>query len=94
MAMKPPPSDVYLLSDGEAQDGEEVLAEIRQINPTNIPIHAIGLELAGQGFKTLVDIARITGGTYSIVYKGKLYSGAAALRYAKGEFDVDDEFDF
>ncbi len=93
LAMSPPPSDIYLLSDGEAQDGDEVLSQIRTINPNGVAIHAIGLELAGVGFKTLCDISRATGGTQTLVLKGKTYSGPAALRYATDEFDLGSEFD-
>ncbi len=85
-AMRPVPVVVWLLSDGEAQDAEEVVGKIKQINPSRIPINTIGLEVPGAAFSYLVDIARQTGGKASIVHKGKLYSGPAALRFA-------DDFD-
>ncbi len=85
-AMRPVPVVVWLLSDGEAQDAEEVVEKIKQINPSRIPINTIGLEVPGAAFSYLVDIARQTGGKASIVHKGKLYSGPAALRFA-------DDFD-
>ena len=85
-AMRPVPAVVWLLSDGEAQDAEEVVEKIKQINPSRIPINTIGLEVPGAAFSYLVDIARQTGGKASIVHKGKLYSGPAALRFA-------DDFD-
>ena len=94
LAMSPQPSHIWLLSDGAAQDGEEVLQDIKKINPNRVPINVIGLELVGPGFKNLVDIARVTGGTYSIVVKGRLYGGAASLRFATDEFDVDPDFNF
>ncbi|MEC9035745.1 MAG: VWA domain-containing protein [Verrucomicrobiota bacterium] len=85
-AMRPVPAVVWLLSDGEAQDAEEVVEKIKAINSSRIPINTIGLEVPGAAFSYLVDIARQTGGKASIVHKGKLYSGPAALRFA-------DEFD-
>ncbi|MEC9326622.1 MAG: VWA domain-containing protein [Verrucomicrobiota bacterium] len=85
-AMRPVPAVVWLLSDGEAQDAEEVVEKIKQINSSRIPVNTIGLEVPGAAFSYLVDIARQTGGKASIVHKGKLYSGPAALRFA-------DEFD-
>jgi hypothetical protein len=89
MAMKPAPNLIYLLSDGLAQDAEEVMDEIGKINPLNVPIHTIGLEVAGVAYHWLVSIARQTGGQYSIVHKGRLYSGAASLQFAKDEFEPD-----
>jgi hypothetical protein len=94
LAMSPSPAMIWLLSDGAAQDYEEVREDIQKINPNRVPINVIGFELVGPGYKALVDIARVTGGTYSIVVKGKLYGGAASLRFATDEFDVDPGFGF
>ena len=86
LAMDPAPSLIYLLSDGNAQDSEEVMEDIQIINPQNVPINTIGFELAGSGFTSLVGISRRTGGKASIVIKGRLYTGAEALKYATDEF--------
>ena len=44
-AMRPVPVVVWLLSDGEAQDAEEVVNKMEQINPSKIPINTIGMEI-------------------------------------------------
>jgi hypothetical protein len=88
-AMRPVPVVVWLLSDGEAQDAEEVVNKMKQINPSKIPINTIGLEVPGRAFGYLVEISKITGGKPSIVNKGKLYTGPAALQFADGFGDVD-----
>lgn len=92
LAMRPAPSAIFLLSDGASQDYEEVVDELAEINPKSVPINVIGLELVGPAFKAMVDIARKTGGKHSIVVKGRLYSGAAALRYATDEFEPLPDF--
>ncbi len=92
LAMRPAPSLIWLLSDGAADDREEVLEDMQKINPLNVPINTIGLELPGPGFTSLVGISRRTGGQASIVIKGRLYTGAAALRYATDEFGGGADF--
>ena len=93
------------LSDGRVQNGytlklvnklsEPRVMEVSIAGPDGLAFNVIGFELVGPGYKTLVDIARVTGGTYAIVQKGRLYGGAASLRFAKDEFDTEfDEFDF
>ena len=84
---------MFLLSDGDAQDRNEVVEELNRINPQRVPISVIGLELAGPAYTALVEIARRTGGKYSIVMKGRLYSGAASLRFATGEFEPDPDLE-
>ena len=81
-AMRPVPVVVWLLSDGEAQDAEEVVNKMQEINPSKIPINTIGLEVPGRAFSYLVEISKLTGGKASIVHKGKLYSGPAALQFS------------
>mgnify|MGYP001182849894 FL=1 len=88
-AMRPVPVVVWLLSDGEAQDAEEVVNKMEQINPSKIPINTIGMETPGRAFGYLVEISKITGGKPSIVNKGKLYSGPAALQFADGFGEVE-----
>ncbi len=92
LAMKPAPALIWLLSDGEAQDREEVVEDLTKINPLNVPINTIGLELPGPAFNSLVQISRQTGGQFAIIRDGKLYSGAASLRFATDEFDPDPDF--
>lgn len=81
-AMRPVPVVVWLLSDGEAQDAEEVVNKMQEINPSKIPINTIGLEVPGRAFSYLVEISKSTGGQSSIVHKGKLYTGPAALQFS------------
>jgi len=92
LAMKPAPSLIWLLSDGAADDREEVVDDMQKINPLNVPINTIGLELPGPGFSSLVAISRRTGGKASIVIGGRLYTGAAALQYATDEFGGGVDF--
>jgi hypothetical protein len=86
-AMSPPPDIIYLLSDGEPRDYELVLDEMKEMNPTAIPVDTIAFELPGTPARYMLDIAQETGGKFSLVYKGKLTSGTAAERYTTMEWD-------
>lgn len=87
MSMNPPPSIVYLLSDGEPRDGETVLFDMKEINPRGIPIDTIAFELPGTPAAMLMEIAQVTGGRFSMVYKGELKSGRAAESLTDPKFD-------
>ena len=78
MSMNPPPSIVYLLSDGEPRDGLSVTDEMKQINPGGTPIDTIAFEVPGEPAALLMDIAKMTGGKFVMVYKGERKTGRAA----------------
>jgi hypothetical protein len=86
-AMKPAPDTVYLLSDGEPRDYDQVLNEIDEINPHKVPVDTIAFELPGTPARYMMDIARATGGKFSMVYKGKLLSGGPAEDLTKSSLD-------
>lgn len=87
MSMKPSPSFVYLLSDGDPRDGDSVIFDLGEINPNGIPIDTIAFELAGSPASQLLEISKTTGGRFSMVYKGKLLKGRAAEKYTSPTFD-------
>jgi hypothetical protein len=86
-SMTPAPDTIYLLSDGEPRDYDQVLDEMDEINPHKIPVDTIAFELPGTPARYMLDIAKETGGRFSIVYKGKLLSGAEAERFTASTFD-------
>ena len=61
--------------------------EMKEMNPTAIPVDTIAFELPGTPARYMLDIAQETGGKFSLVYKGKLTSGTAAERYTTMEWD-------
>lgn len=85
--MHPPPSIVFLLSDGEPRDGDNVLFNLKEINPAGTPIDTIAFELPGSPAALLLEIAKTTGGTFSMVYKGERKTGRAAEALTDPEFD-------
>lgn len=85
--MNPPPSIVYLLSDGEPRDGDDVLFRLKEINPGSTPIDTIAFELPGSPAARLLEIAQNTGGRFSMVYKGELKTGRAAEALTDSKFD-------
>jgi hypothetical protein len=85
--MSPPPSIVYLLSDGEPRDGDDVLFRLKEINPGGTPIDTIAFELPGSPAGLLLEIAESTGGRFSMVYEGKLLSGRAAEEKTNPKYD-------
>lgn len=90
-AMQPPPDTVYLLSDGEPRDYDQVLNEMDEINPHGIPVDTIAFELPGTPARYMMDIAKATGGKFSLVYKGKLLSGTAAEDLTHSKFDAENK---
>lgn len=89
-AMKPAPDTVYLLSDGEPRDYDQVLNEISEINPHKVPVDTIAFELPGTPARYMMEVAKATGGKFSMVYKGKLLSGSAAEELTKSALDGKD----
>ena len=86
LAMVPKPNVIWLLTDGEATDREEMIVNMKEINPTNVRINTIGMEIGGPTFESLIEIAEITGGKYSIVMGGKLYTGSSARKFTDPQY--------
>ena len=86
LAMRPPPSVIWLLTDGEASDREEMIVEMATINPKKVRINTIGMEIGGPTFQSLIEIAEMTGGKFSIVMGGQLYTGGAARRFTDPQY--------
>lgn len=91
LGMNPPPNGVFLLSDGSPRDGDFVLEELAKINPSKVPISTIAFELPGSPAGQLLEISEKTGGRFSMVYKGRLYTGGSAERYTHGKYDDENE---
>ncbi len=87
LSMNPPPSIIYLLSDGEPRDGQDVLFNLKELNPAGTPIDTIAFELPGSPAGLLLEISQNTGGKFSMVYKGELKTGQAAERLTNPSFD-------
>src|SRR5690606_20997936 len=73
--MQQRPDLIYLLTDGDAHDRDAFLSQLGTLVPANVPIHPISLELPGTVSKVLIEVAEKTGGSFSLVYNGKLYTG-------------------
>ncbi|MFT5408893.1 MAG: hypothetical protein ACI8XO_005140 [Verrucomicrobiales bacterium] len=86
LSMVPPPRVIWLLTDGEASDREEMIIDMARINPNNVRINTIGMEIGGPTFGSLIEIAEMTGGKSSIVMDGQLHTGAAARKFAEDKF--------
>lgn len=87
MAMMPPPDIVYLLSDGEPRDFNQVMDEMKEINPTGIPVDTIAFELPGTPARMMMEVATATGGKFTLVLKGKRLSGMAAEKFTGTDQD-------
>jgi hypothetical protein len=86
LAMNPKPKSIWLLTDGEASDREEMIVEMALINPTKVKINTIGMEIGGPTFQSLIEIAEMTGGTFSIVMGGQLHTGGAARKFTDPKY--------
>jgi len=86
-AMLPQPDIIYLLSDGEPRDFNQVLNEIDEINPSTIPVDTIAFELPGTPARNLMELAQETGGRFTLIYKGKRLSGTGAEKYTTTQYD-------
>ena len=87
MTMNPPPSIVYLLSDGEPRDGDEISFKMKQLNPGGTPIDTIAFEVPGSPAGRLMEIAKNTGGKFVTVYKGERKTGQAAEALTNPKYD-------
>jgi len=61
--------------------------ELSEINPHKVPVDTIAFELPGTPARYMADIAKATGGNFTLVYKGQLMTGSAAERLANAGFD-------
>lgn len=86
-SMMPPPDIVYLLSDGEPRDFDQVIDEMSQINPTGVPVDTIAFELPGSPARMMMDVASETGGKFTLVMNGKRLTGMAAEKFTGSEHD-------
>jgi hypothetical protein len=86
-AMIPPPDIVYLLSDGEPRDFNQVLNELDEINPHTVPVDTIAFELPGTPARNLMEIAQQTGGHFTLIYNGKRLRGMVAEKYTSSKYD-------
>lgn len=87
--MQPPPQTVYLLSDGEPRDFDQVINDMNDYNPHKIPIDTIAFELPGTPARYMMEVAQATGGQFSMVYKGKLIRGSAAKDLTSSKYDSE-----
>ena len=86
-SMLPQPDIIYLLSDGEPRDFNQVLDEMDEINPSTIPVDTIAFELPGTPARNLMELAQETGGRFTLIYEGKRLSGTAAEKYTTTQYD-------
>jgi hypothetical protein len=86
-SMMPPPDIVFLLSDGEPRDFNQVMDELGEINPTGVPVDTIAFELPGTPARMMMEVANTTGGKFTLVYNGKRLSGMAAEKLTGSEHD-------
>jgi len=81
LAMSPPPNVIWLLTDGEANDRREIVEDMTEINPSNVKINTIGMEIGGPTLQSLIDIAEMTQGKFSVVRNGQTHTGQAARKF-------------
>ena len=83
----PQPNIIYLLSDGLGRDADMVVSDMKEINPSGIPIDTIAFETPGSAAARLMDVAEATGGKFSMIYQGKLLRGSLAEKYTSSSYD-------
>ena len=81
------PSIVFLLSDGEPRDGDEVSFNMKQLNPGGTPIDTIAFEVPGSPAGRLMEIAKDTVGKFVMVHKGARKTGRAAEALTDPKYD-------
>ncbi|HUF62390.1 MAG TPA: hypothetical protein VMN36_09980 [Verrucomicrobiales bacterium] len=87
LQMRQPPDLIYLLTDGAAHDSHTFVANLLKLNPTKIPIHTIAMEIPGDTAKRLAEVAEKTGGKFTIILDGQLYTGERAKSYTDPKFN-------
>ena len=86
-SLSPGPDTIYMLSDGEPSDLDYTLVEVDGMNPASIPVDTIALETPGSAAMAMSELAKETGGNFTLIYKGKAIRGRMAEEY----FDEDYE---
>ena len=86
-SMSPPPDIVYLLSDGEPSDLDDVLIREDEINPTGVPIDTFSMEEPGEEARAMLEMAQEAGGRFTMIYEGRAISGVAAEKYTTDKWD-------
>jgi len=87
LSMTPVPNTIYMLSDGEPTDLDDVLSRIDEMNPHEIPVDTIVLETPGEPAQAMLELAEETGGGFTVVYKGKAHSGRSATKFTAGDWE-------
>jgi hypothetical protein len=59
-----------------------VLVKIDDMNPTGVPIDTFALEEPGEAANAMLEMAKETGGRFTMIYKGRAFSGMSAEKYA------------
>lgn len=80
-SLTPGPDTVYMLSDGEPSDLNNTLIEVGGMNPSSIPVDTIALETPGSAAMAMSDLAKETGGKFTLIYQGKALRGRMAEPY-------------
>ena len=58
------------------------------MNPTGVPIDTFAMEEPGIEAQAMQEMARETGGRFTMIYKGRAYTGLSAQKYTDAtEFD-------
>ncbi|MGB1130032.1 MAG: hypothetical protein ACPG4K_08275 [Haloferula sp.] len=86
-SMSPPPDIVYLLSDGEPSDLNEVLVGVSDMNPTGVPIDTFAMEEPGEEAAAMMEMAKETGGRFTMIYEGRAIGGRSAEKYTSDEWE-------
>lgn len=79
--LKPAPQVLYLLSDGEPSDWEEVQPHLYTIRNRGVAIDTIALESGDTGAKRLREVAKRTGGSFRRIKNGKIAERADPWRH-------------
>ncbi|MEM1085115.1 MAG: hypothetical protein AAGI48_13465 [Verrucomicrobiota bacterium] len=87
LSMTPQPDTIYLLSDGEPSDLDDVLIRIDDMNPGGVPIDTIALECPGEEASAMNDLANETGGQFTLIHNGKPYRGMQADKFLTEDFE-------
>ncbi len=72
LSMSPKPQVLYLLSDGEPSDWDEMKREFVKIKMRGVAIDTIALESEDEGAARLKALAQKTGGSYRRIRRGRV----------------------
>lgn len=92
LQMTPKPQVLYLLSDGEPTDWDEMKAEFVKIKMRGVAIDTIALESADEGAARLKALAHKTGGSYRRIRRGRVVESVeSSLHKFRPDAQVDEE---